>query len=87
LVKSALFSLNSCISCIPRLNSAPVSVKRDILCFGKSVNFQTNPYIQNINTKSRHHLHIISYHSQSKCQPPLFSTKYILRWHKKNAAF
>ena len=62
LVKSALFSLNSCSSWIPWLNSASVSVKRDILCFGKSGNFQTNPRNQSINTKNKHHLHIITYH-------------------------
>jgi len=30
-VKSALFSLNSCIICIPKTNSPAVSVQKDIL--------------------------------------------------------
>jgi len=62
LVKSALFSLKSCISWVPRVNSVPVSIKTDILYLGKSENFQTNPSIHNINTKNKHHLHIITYH-------------------------
>jgi hypothetical protein len=62
LLKSDLFSLNSCISWIPSRYSDFVSVKTDILCFGKSEIFSINPFIHDINKNHKHHLHIIPYH-------------------------